>query len=140
MCSPDINRNKDAAFCYLCLIIEHEKKFLASTKCDPALINIGYTNWRDATKAFNKHLSSTCHKEAVSAVELPKQTISERSFSAMRRLKTYLRSTMSQSRLNHVMLLTLNKEKVDQLDIDNIADQFVQESQHCLCKFGKFIV
>ena len=64
-------RSTDAAFCHLCLTAEHEKRFLASTKRDPAFISRGYTNWRDATKAFNKHL---CHKEAVSTVELPKQT------------------------------------------------------------------
>ena len=68
------DRNTDAAFCHLCLKAEHEKRFLASTKRDPAFISRGYTNWRDATKAFNKHLASTCHREAVSAVELPKQT------------------------------------------------------------------
>ena len=64
--------------------------------------------------------------------------VSERSFSAMRRLKTYLRSTMSQSRLNHVMLLSINQEKVDQIDIDVTADQFVQGSEHRLRQFGKF--
>jgi hypothetical protein len=57
---------------------------------------------------------------------------SERSFSAMRRLKTYLCSTMRQSRLNHVMLLNINREKVDYLDLDDIADQFVQGSEHHL--------
>ena len=64
--------------------------------------------------------------------------VSERSFSAMRRLKTYLRSTMSQSRLNHVMLLNINRGKVDQLDINVIADQFIQGSEHRLPHFGKF--
>ena len=64
--------------------------------------------------------------------------MSERSFSAMRRLKTYLCSTMGQSRLNHVMLLNINKESVDSLHIDKIANQFIQGSEHCLCKFGKF--
>lgn len=34
----------------------------------------------------------------------------ERTFSALRRLKTYLRSTMSQPRLNHMMLLYIHKE------------------------------
>jgi hypothetical protein len=33
----------------------------------------------------------------------------ERSFSALRRLKTYLRSTMSQERLNHVTLLHVHQ-------------------------------
>ena len=49
-----------------------------------------------------------------------------------------LRSTMCQSRLNHVMLLSINREKVDQLDIDVIADRFVQGSEHRLRQFGKF--
>ena len=56
----------------------------------------------------------------------------------MRRLKTYLRSTMSQSRLNHVMLLSINREEVDKLDIDVIADEFVQGCEHRLRQFGKF--
>ena len=55
----------------------------------------------------------------------------------MRRLKTYLRSTMSQSRLNHVILLSINRKKVDNLDIDVIANQFVQGSEHRLRHFGK---
>ena len=35
---------------------------------------------------------------------------SERSFSALRRVKTYLRSSMNQSRLNHLMILHVHKE------------------------------
>ena len=63
---------------------------------------------------------------------------SERSFSAMRRLKTYLRSTMRQSRLNHIMLLNINKQKIDDLDINTVADEFVRGSEHRLRFFGKF--
>ena len=55
----------------------------------------------------------------------------------MRRLKTYMISTMNQSR-NHVMLLNMNKEKVDKLNIDEIADNFVQGSENSLRQFGKF--
>ena len=33
---------------------------------------------------------------------------SERSFSALRRIKTYLCSTMTQGRLNHIMIMKLN--------------------------------
>ena len=42
---------------------------MASTKQDPAFISGGYTNWKDATTAFNSHLASRCHKEAVEAGE-----------------------------------------------------------------------
>ena len=43
---------------------------------------------------------------------------SERSFS---RLKTYLRSSMSQQRLNHLMLLHVHKERTDALDLEEAA-------------------
>jgi len=68
------DRTADAAFCHLCLTTEREKRFLASTKRDPAFISKGYTNWKDATTAFSTHLASQCHKEAVAAKELPMQT------------------------------------------------------------------
>ena len=54
---------------------------------------------------------------------------SERTFSTMRRLKTYLRSTMSQTRLNHVMILSIHKELVSELDLHDIANQFVSGSE-----------
>ena len=58
--------------------------------------------------------------------------VSERSFSSIRRLKSYLRSTIDQSRLNHVMILHLNKEKVDSLDLDVIGNEFVEGNEHRL--------
>ena len=45
--------------------------------------------------------------------------IIERSFSAMRRLKTYLRATIKQDRLNHLLLLQLHKEQTDALSLPN---------------------
>ncbi len=38
---------------------------------------------------------------------------SERSFSVMKRIKTYLRSTMGQARLNHLMVLNVYKEELE---------------------------
>lgn len=64
--------------------------------------------------------------------------VSERSFSAMRRLKSYLRSTMRQDRLNHVMLLNMNPERLDKMDLTVIANEFVRESEHRLGIFGRF--
>ena len=42
--------------------------------------------------------------------------ISEESFSALRRVKTYLRSTIKQTHLNHLMILHVHKEKTDSLN------------------------
>jgi hypothetical protein len=50
---------------------------------------------------------------------------SERSFSTLRRLKTYLRSTMTQERLNHLAVLHVHKHLSEELSIDNIADDFI---------------
>lgn len=49
----------------------------------------------------------------------------ERSFSGLRRLKTYLRSTMSQARLNHVAILNCHQELLDAVDIESAVTEFV---------------
>jgi len=56
--------------------------------------------------------------------------ISERSFSAMRRIKTYLRSTMSQGRLNATMVLHIHKDLTDQLDLQSVAKCFISKSDY----------
>lgn len=50
----------------------------------------------------------------------------ERSFSALRKLKTYLRSTMTQKRLNHVAVCYVHKTLLDKLDDRNVAKK-------CIC-------
>ena len=63
---------------------------------------------------------------------------SERSFSVLRRLKSYLQSTMSQPRLNHVMVLSIYKELLDELDLYAVANEFVGSSEYRLRLFGTF--
>ena len=63
---------------------------------------------------------------------------SEHSFSALRRVKSYLRSTTSQQRLNNLMLLYVHKQHTDSLDELSVANEFVGESEHRLQAFGQF--
>ena len=56
--------------------------------------------------------------------------ISDRSFSAMRRIKTYLRSTMSQGRLNAVMVLNVHKNRTDNLDLMSVCKEFALKSDY----------
>ena len=63
---------------------------------------------------------------------------SERSFSALRRLKTYLRSTMTQQRLNNLMILHIHKEHTDSLDIMKVANEFIGRNERRVHIFGKF--
>ena len=60
----------------------------------------------------------------------------ERSFSAVRCIKTYLRSTMSQQRLNNIMLLNVHKDLTDGLDLPTVARQFVDANERRRRFFG----
>ena len=51
----------------------------------------------------------------------------ERAFSGLRRLKTYLRNTMSQTRLNNIAVLNRHRSYVEAVDIDNILDEFISK-------------
>ena len=50
---------------------------------------------------------------------------SERSFSALRLLKTYLCTTMTQEQLNNLMVLYVHKECLDDLKLEKVAEEFV---------------
>ena len=58
--------------------------------------------------------------------------VSERSASAVRRIKTYLRSTMTQLRLNNLLVLHIHKEMTDNLDLTACLNDFVSGSEHRL--------
>ncbi|XP_011405553.1 PREDICTED: zinc finger MYM-type protein 1-like [Amphimedon queenslandica] len=49
----------------------------------------------------------------------------ERSFSALRRLKTFVRSTMTQERLNNLLMLYVHDSLTDSLDLADVGSQFV---------------
>ena len=50
--------------------------------------------------------------------------VSERSFSAMRHTKSYLRTTMTQQRFNSIMLLHINKDYTDKIDLNVLCNEF----------------
>jgi hypothetical protein len=62
--------------------------------------------------------------------------IAERSFSYLRRLKTYLRSTVSQPRLNHMAILHVHQDKVESLDLNAIQHEFVGKNDSRRKLFG----
>ena len=63
---------------------------------------------------------------------------SERTFSALRRVKTYLRSTMPQERLNHLMILHTHQEATDALDISAVGNDFVSTRDGRRFILGRF--
>lgn len=62
----------------------------------------------------------------------------ERSFSSKRRIKTYLRSTMTEERYNNLMVMHINKGRTNKLDLELIAKEFVRKNERRIRFFGKF--
>ena len=51
----------------------------------------------------------------------------KRSFSKLKIIKTYLRSTMSQQRLNGLALLSIEKKMLNEINYDNLIDNFASQ-------------
>ena len=68
------------------------------------------------TCKFPKTMLNEVHKVLQLYLTIPlSSATAERAFSTLRRLKSYLRSTMTQKRLNHVILLNTHKEQLDKI-------------------------
>ena len=58
--------NKDVAFCHTCVSAVKAKKLTVSDKItESAFISGVFSNWKDASRCFNKHEESALHKKAV---------------------------------------------------------------------------
>ena len=80
--------------------------------------------------------------EAVTLIKLllvmpAANALSERTFSALRRIETYLRTAMTQTRLNCVMVLHLHKDRTDLLELRSVTNDFISENERRLCIFGQ---
>ena len=62
----------------------------------------------------------------------------ERTFSVQRRLKSYLRATMTEKRYNNLLILHVHKHKTDELNLTDIAKEFVNRNERRINFFGKF--
>ena len=102
------------------------------------------TNMRTICGAFNrtpvtKTLLGEVHKLLRLYVTSPVASAnSERKFSSLRRLKTYLRSNMNQNRLNNCLLQHCHKSITDTLDTVDIAKKFVRANEQRKEHFGKY--
>ena len=62
---------------------------------------------------------------------------SERSFSLLWLVKSYLRATTGQDRLNRLMILSAYKENVDELNLIDVAREFIHRNDKTTWLFGK---
>jgi hypothetical protein len=84
-------------------------------------------------------LSEVCKLAHLILIMPATNAVSERTFSSLRRLKTYLRSTMKNERLNHLMVLYVYKTYTDALHPKTVATEFVNWSSHRQSVFGTFL-
>ena len=60
---------------------------------------------------------------------------SERVFSMMRLVKSYLRSTTGQSRFNYLTLESTYKEELDNLNMKELVQFFINKNDDCISMF-----
>ena len=53
----------------------------------------------------------------------------ERSFSQLRRIKSYLRSTMNQDRLNHAMVTVIHGEHLNKINLVKLMTEFILRNE-----------
>ncbi len=54
----------------------------------------------------------------------------ERSFSALKRIKTYLRSTMGDQRLSDIGILSIEREMSQKIQIDRVLEEFMNKDKN----------
>jgi len=100
-----------------------ELRLWYSRVCDAPL-----TNAREALAACNPITFPAIHCLLHILVTLPVTTASaERSFSTLRRLKTYLRNTTSEERLNGLALLQIHRDL--RVEVDEVLDELAKKSR-----------
>ena len=62
----------------------------------------------------------------------------ERSFSTARRVKTWLRSQMTQARFTQLSILNTHKEKLDKISLLSVTNAFVSLNENRKINFGVF--
>ena len=84
------------------------------------------------------NFSEVCTLLKIILVSPATNAVSERSASALVRVKTYLRSTMSQERLTSLLLLHYHKARTDDLQLQACLQEFVETREHRRNVFGRF--
>ena len=90
------------------------------------------------TERQRQMVSSLCRLFQLLLIMPATNATSERSLSALRCIKTFLRSTMGQARLNHLMLLHYHQDRTDGLDLKKIANEYIEKNETRKSTFAMF--
>jgi hypothetical protein len=97
-----------------------------------------YNRFNDVDIRRETH--KTVHAAVATLLVLPTTTAScERSFSGLRRLKTFLRTNMNQQRLNAMILATAHTDLLDSINVLSVAQEFASLNDIRRKQYGTFI-
>ena len=86
----------DSVYCHTCCkVLKTKKVSVGKGSWEPSFTVKGFNNCKDATSLLKKHQDS------------------ERSASALQRIKTYLQTSMTQLRMDNLTVLHVHKENLD---------------------------
>ena len=80
-------------------------------------------------------LSGVCHLIQI-FITIP--ATAEQTFSSLKKLKTFLRSTMTQPQLNALILMYVHRDLTESMDLTDIAGSFVSVNDRRRFYFGCF--
>ena len=96
---------------------------------------------KDVIETMEKSVTSVLLSEICTVLKLililpATNSQSERVFSSMKNVKTSVRSSMNQNRLNHIMLMSVHKEETKNMCLEEVADQFIAMNEKRRSDFG----
>ena len=100
-----------------------------------ALMRIANIPWHMQTLLMFAQLPSSSSVPSVSSCEVHSfnaatNSVSERNASALRRIKTYLCSTMTQSSLNNVMVTHIHQDLTDSINYLQVLNEFSSANEN----------
>ena len=84
---------------------------------------------QNLSEAHRSLLSEVCTLASLVIVMPAANAVSEHSFSSLQHLKSYLRSTMTQTRLNNLMVLHVHSNLTDKLRLTKVGNEFIKDSK-----------
>ena len=110
-----------------------ELKMLKNISPDISLFT--YNGFKDKIFHNKSIFPQTCKLLQLLLVMQATSATAEQSFSSLRHVKTYLRTTMKQNRLNHLMMIYIHKNRI--IDIEKAMDEFISLNSEYMQVFGR---